>query len=179
MPARVLNFVVYQVAWFAVLICAGRGVAWAGTVVAAAAVAIHVPFWRSRTERQLVVACLLAGLLVDSTLAVTGLVHYAGWSLPLAPYWMLSLWAAFATTLRHSMRWLMQRPSVAALGGAIGGPLAYLAGERLGALQLASPHSSLPVALTVIALLWAPVLWGLSVLVTRATSTPSTGEVPA
>lgn len=179
MRTRLLNFVAYQVAWFAVLICAARGIAWAGAAAAVVAVAIHAPVWRSRIERQLIVACLLAGLLVDSTLAITGQVHYAGWHLPLAPFWMLSLWAAFATTLNHSMRWLMQRPAVAALGGAIGGPLAYLAGERLGALQLAAAHSALPTALTAIALLWAPALWALSVLVMRATSAQPTGDVPA
>src|SRR5690348_6620275 len=147
MHARLLNFIVYQVAWFAVLICAGRGIAWAGATAAFIAVAAHAPLWRSRTERQLVMACLLAGLLVDSTLAITGQVRYAGWDLPVAPYWMLSLWAAFATTLHHSMRWLMRRPAVAALGGAIGGPLAYLAGERLGALQLPAANDGLPASL--------------------------------
>ena len=51
-------------------------------------------------------------------------------SLPIAPFWMLALWIAFATTLNHSMRWLMHRPVVAAIGGAVFGPLAYLAGRN-------------------------------------------------
>ena len=65
---------------------------------------------------------------------------------------MVSLWIAFATTLNHSLRWLVNRPVAAALCGAIGGPLAYLAGAKLGALTIGAP---LP-AIALIAVLWAP-----------------------
>ena len=39
--------------------------------------------------------------------------------------------------MKLSLRWLQQRPALAALLGALGGPAAYLAGESLGALRLA------------------------------------------
>jgi hypothetical protein len=49
---------------------------------------------------------------------------------------MVALWANFATTLNVSMRLLRSRLLLAALFGAIGAPLAYYAGARLGAVDL-------------------------------------------
>jgi hypothetical protein len=57
------------------------------------------------------------------------------------PLWMLALWAQFATTLRYSLRGIISRPAVAALFGVLGAPLAFLAGERLGALTLLPPET--------------------------------------
>ena len=57
------------------------------------------------------------------------------WAQGWAPYWMVALWGAFATTLNHSLRWLTRRPVFAALFGAVGGPIAYSAGVQLGALE--------------------------------------------
>ena len=60
-----------------------------------------------------------------------------------APYWMVALWALFATTLNVSLRWLRARPWLGALLGALGGPAAYYAGARLGALELATAGAGL------------------------------------
>jgi hypothetical protein len=87
---------------------------------------------------------------------------------------MLCLWIAFATTLGHSLRWLMNRPVAAAAAGAVGGPLAYLAAGRLGALEIATPAATLPL----IALLYTPGMIALSMLVMRA-EMPRGGSVPA
>jgi hypothetical protein len=87
---------------------------------------------------------------------------------------MVSLWMAFATTLNHSLRWLASRPWVAALAGAIGGPLAYLAGAKLGALTLAAPTP----ALILIAGLWA-VAMGLLSLLSGVRAGAASRRVPA
>jgi Protein of unknown function (DUF2878) len=156
------NFVAYQLAWFAVILTAARGAVWAGALVALLVTAVHLGLRREPLELKLIGIAAVFGLIVDTTLSATGLVRFADPSpVPLAPYWMLALWIAFATTLNHSLRWLLLRPPVAALGGAIGGPLAYLAGEKLGALTLASPTAALPV----IGALWIAAMWGLSILI--------------
>jgi uncharacterized protein DUF2878 len=88
---------------------------------------------------------------------------------------MLSLWIAFATTLNHSLRWLMTRPVGAALAGALGGPLAYLAGARLGALTLVTPATTL----AIIALLWMLAMVILSMFVLRGSTVPATRGMAA
>jgi hypothetical protein len=158
------NFAAYQLAWFAVILGAANGHAWAGTAVALLVTAAHLWLRREPLELKLVGVAAIMGLLIDTTLAATAHVRFASvGSLPIAPFWMLGLWVAFATTLNHSLRWLMRRPYAAALGGAVFGPLAYLAGARLGALVLPAPATSLPLisglwiaAMTVFALVLRP-----------------------
>jgi len=170
------NFLAYQLAWFAVILGAAAGRAWLGATVALLVTAAHLWLRRDRFELRLVALCALIGVLVDSTLAMTGQVRFAAaWPADLAPYWMVSLWIVFATTLNHSLRWLMRRPVAAALAGAAGGPLAYLAGAKLGALTLTTPATTLPL----IALLWTPAMIALSMMVMRAALIPAAGRMPA
>lgn len=169
------NFVIYQLAWFAVILGAARGFAWLGAAMALLVAGVHLWLRREPLEFRLVGVAALLGLVIDTTLAATGLVRFdSAGNLPIAPYWMLALWVAFATTLNHSLSWLMRRPIVAALGGAVFGPLAYLAGEKLGALSLPSPSIALPV----IATAWWLAM-GTFAFVMRPTREPAARSLPA
>jgi len=171
-----MNFLAYQLAWFAVILGAANGLAWAGAMVALLVAAAHAIRHRRAVEFKFMGLAALIGALVDSTLALTGQVKFAAaWPEDLAPYWMLSLWIAFATTLNHSLRWLMHRPVAAAFAGAVGGPLAYVAGARLGALDIVAPATTLPL----IALLWTPAMIALSMIVLRTSMLPEAGRLPA
>jgi hypothetical protein len=160
------NFVAYQLAWFAVILGAAHGHAWAGTAVALLVTVAHLWMRREPRELKLIGVAAIMGLVLDSALAATAQVRFASaGDLPIAPFWMLALWIAFATTLNHSLRWLMRRPVVAAVAGAVFGPLAYLAGAKLGALTLPSPVVVLPLlaaawmaAMTVFSLVMRPAL---------------------
>jgi hypothetical protein len=133
------NLVGYQLVWFASVIGAGRGLWWVGVSAAAAFALAHLAlFKQSSVERsadlRLLGVALACGLLLDGGLALTGLADYAAderaFPVGAAPLWILSMWAAFALTLRHSMRFLLGRPAWAFALGAIGGPLAYLGAAR-------------------------------------------------
>lgn len=171
----VYNFVAYQLAWFAVVVGAAQNYAWAGAAVALLVAAVHLWLRRDIFELKLMGLAAAIGMLVDSTLAMTGQVHFNSAGPDLAPYWMVSLWIAFATTLNHSLRWLMCRPVAAALAGAIGGPLAYLAGARLGALSLATPA----ITLSLIAFLWMLAMVTFSMTVMRAERRSEAERLPA
>src|SRR5205085_49591 len=112
----------------------------------------------------------------DTSLVQVDCVEFASttWS-AFAPLWMVSLWMVFATTLNHSLRWLASRPWAAALAGGIGGPLAYFAGEKLGALSIESP---LPAAFTFIGFLWAIAL-GLLCMLNGVRDGAVNGRLPA
>jgi hypothetical protein len=170
------NFAAYQLAWFAVILGAAHDLAWAGAALALLVTAVHLWLRRDPLELRLVGLAALIGAVLDTALAMTGQVHFASsWPLAIAPFWMLSLWMAFATTLNHSLRWLMNQPLAAAAAGALGGPLAYLAGARLGALSLDRPLRTLPL----IALLWMAAMLLLSRRVLRATVLPEARRLPA
>ncbi len=150
----VLNVVAFQIGWFACVLGAAYAMPMAGTAIALTIVLLHVlraP--RPWHEAILAAIAVALGALLDSSLMMLGLVQFSAGVFVggLAPHWMLALWTLLAITLNISMRWLKGRDVMGALFGAIGGPLAYYAGQRLGALQLID----LPLALTVLALGWA------------------------
>jgi hypothetical protein len=158
------NFAGFQAAWWASVLGAAQGAAWVGIVACAAFVVLQWCLSPRRSADARGVACALAaGLLLDGLLAQTGWIYYSAAvpGLP-APAWILALWAAFAMTLGHSLAWL--RPGSAALFGALGGPLAYLGAERLGAVDLAMPVA----AVVALAIGWALASWWLVWVSTRA-----------
>lgn len=163
------NILAYQAAWFGCVLGAANEVAWVGTALALALTAVHLVLTdHRRADLQLIAAAAALGFIVDSGLALSGQIGFGAgvWMEGWAPYWMTALWGAFATTLRHSMRWVMGRRGVAVILGAVGGPIAYFAGVRLGALQIATPEIALPL----IAIAWAAAMWVLSDVLARVQS---------
>lgn len=149
-----LNYAIYQIGWIAAVVGAGQGFPWLGMGVAFALLVGHLALARRRrAELRLVVAAGFMGLVIDSTQAAVGLLNFPAGMVVwwLCPPWILVMWMQFATTFRFSLRWLIGRPLLAASVGAVGGPLAYLVGERLGAVELGSPRV---VPLLVLSLAW-------------------------
>lgn len=149
-----LNFAAFQIGWFACVLGAANGLPWLGPVVVAAVVALHLAMVRRPLpELYLLLVAMVIGLAVDSLLLATGCLRYSTglWLPGLAPYWIIAMWALFATTLNVSMGWMRGRPVLTALMGAVGGPLSYLAGEKLGAIELIQPIA----ALAALSLAWA------------------------
>ena len=142
----VVNFVLFQCAWFACVIAAARGQTWWGLLAVLAALAVYVLNAPRRPQALLlVVVVTLIGLVWDSVVLATGWLHYQrDWmSSALAPAWIIAMWSLFATLLNVSLRWLRGRWWLAAAFGLIGGPLAYLGGARLGAVTLLLPMNAL------------------------------------
>lgn len=137
------NLIGFQIVWFVAVTGAGRGWWWPGVVAMLVFAAVH---WLGRPtvrgDGLLALIALVTGGVIDSLLAQRGLVTYAApfpdpaW----APVWILALWVAFALTLNHSLRWLSRRPRLAALIGALAGPLSYWsAGRAFDAAKLSEP----------------------------------------
>jgi hypothetical protein len=161
-----INFVLFQLAWFACVLGAANGLPWVGPLVVAGVVAVHlarVPDRRAESALLLVAAML--GTLFDSTLVTAGLLSYpdGNWLASMAPYWIIAMWIGFATTLNVSLNWLKGRPAIAMIFGAIGGPLAFVAGQKLGAVSFVEPAQ----ALAALALGWGLLMPLLMTIATR------------
>jgi len=148
---NLINVALFQLAWFAAVLGAARGIPWLGPLVLLPVVGAHLALSDNRGgERKLLTAAAGLGFCFDSALMATGVFLPAGALLPFpfSPPWMVGLWVNFATTLNVSLAWLRDRHLAAALFGAVGGPLAYYSGARLGAtVGLPSPGDMLILAL--------------------------------
>ena len=151
---QVANFVVFEAAWFGCILGVANGRPGWGTGVLAAAIAWHLAISaRPSTELALVAILGVVGLVAESLVVARGNVAYpAGQPVAwLAPYWMVALWGEFAIALNVTLRWLKRRPLLAALLGAVFGPLSFLGGVRLGAARFVDE----PAALVTLACMWA------------------------
>lgn len=137
-----VNYAAYQIGWIAAVGGAALGAGAAGAGVAGALTLAHVALARARgPEVVLVAVALLTGIVVETWQIQGGTYRLLAGARPggLPPLWLLALWAQFATTFRFSLTSVLRRPLAAAAFGAIGGPVAFLAGERVGAVVLWAP----------------------------------------
>jgi hypothetical protein len=159
-----VNFAAFEIAWLSSVIGGAQQMPWLGPLAVCIALAIHLFAARKPFEEVvLVLSCALIGAFFDSVLVAAGWVTYPSglFSDYLAPYWIITMWMLFATTLNVSMRWMRGKPWVAAIFGLFGGPTTYLAGQKLGGIVLVNPTA----AYLALAMGWAiimPVLMWLS-----------------
>jgi hypothetical protein len=150
----VLNVILFQIGWFVCVLGAAKGLPWTGALAAAAIIGWHLArAAKPRRELALVAVATLVGAAFETVLVQTGWLRFDSGVLfaGAAPYWMVALWAVFATTLNVSLRWLRGRPALSAVLGGVGGPAAYYAGAQLGALELVAAG----MALAAIGIGWA------------------------
>ncbi len=151
------NIVIYQVCWLACILGGANDLPLAGVAAVALAVAWHLRLADApRAEIALLVVAGLAGAVWDSLLVAAGWLVYPSGTLiaGTAPYWIVALWVGFATTFNVSLRYFKPRLALAAMLGAIGGPLAFLAGERLGGVTFTDTTT----AMVALALGWATLM---------------------
>ena len=152
-----INLLGFKIGWMSSVLGAARDMPWLGPAVLLVVLFVHLrQAERPDLELGLVVACGVIGAWFDSILAATGWVSYpAGQFAPnLAPYWIVTMWMLFATTLNRSMSWLKGRLALAAVMGAIAGPMSYYAGSKLGGIVFESPLA----ATIVLSVGWAAIM---------------------
>ena len=171
------NIVIYQLCWLACILGGANGLPLAGVAAVAAAVGWHLYLADApRAEIGLLAVAGLIGALWESLLVAAGWLVYPSGTLiaGTAPYWIVALWVGFATTFNLSLRFFKQRLVLVALLGAIGGPLAFLAGERLGGVAF----TDTTVAMIALALGWAT-LMPLMMLIARRLNGFRVDDMPA
>lgn len=137
------SLLAFQAVWLTCALGAASGTNWPGIIAAGMLATWHLATTSDRAREAVVLAAAgLIGAGAETGLTALGLVSFAATAPPLPiPTWIVALWIAFATTLPVLNRWIGPTSGQrwqwkAAALGFIGGPLAYIAGERLGALTL-------------------------------------------
>ncbi|MEO6518055.1 MAG: DUF2878 domain-containing protein [Pseudoxanthomonas sp.] len=150
-----LNFIGSQLLWLLAVGGAAHAKPWLGPLACMLFAMLQLsPRFRARGDVSLMLLALPVGLVVDTTMAASGLLRYAS-PLPhpgIAPVWILALWMGFALTFNHSLAYVLRRPLLAVLFGAVGGPLSYwIASRTWAAVQFTD---CLPSVLLPLAALW-------------------------
>ena len=149
----IANIVGFKIVWLGSVLGGAEGLAWLGPVLLVLFAGLQIHFISGIWELKLMLLTGLIGLLVDSGYIWAGLVVFdtpepvAG----LAPIWIIAMWMNFSLLLNHSLSWLKQHLLLGAAFGAVGGPLAYFAGMRLGAAEIVDPVKGF----VVISIAWA------------------------
>lgn len=153
--AAVVNFFAVDIGWAACIVGAAMGMGWMGVATVAGLLALHGALngWRP-PEMAFIAGASAFGWVIDTAMAVAGAFHFPGegaW-MYLSPLWMVALWANLSTSLSTSLGWMSGRYWAAALFGGIGGPLAYWAGGKIGAISFAATPAY---GVTILAVTWA------------------------
>jgi len=139
-----LQLGLYQLGWWSCVLGAAHDQPFFGPVVVMGCLLIHLGCIHGiGRELVLLLVATVVGMVGDGLCNLAGAVsfrtaHPGLWP----PLWMAVLWPSFAASLRLTLSFLQHRLRLAALLGALGGPLAYYAGWRLGALG--GPHGVWP-----------------------------------
>ncbi|MCF7957028.1 MAG: DUF2878 domain-containing protein [Phycisphaerae bacterium] len=150
------NFISVNVGWMACVLGAARGYHWLGGVVVTSLFVIHIlVIDRHNMSKIFIVAfaTMVIGFFVDTALILLGAIEPNRWLIPapLTTLWDIAIWANFSLALNSSLRFLQEKPLVAAVLGAIFAPGTYYAGAGLGALHISEPHF--------VSLLWVGGAW--------------------
>ena len=155
-----INFILFQLIWFGCILIGNTFLP-----VGLALVAFHLYHTKyNKPDVVIILASVAIGLFIDSLLMAFGVFQFNhGVVIPfIIPPWLVLIWAGFAMTLNHSLKYFQQKPWLAFIGGSISGPLSYLAGARLGAIEV--PLGIWQTAI-VFAVIWGPLFllltqWG-------------------
>jgi len=153
-----INFIVFQVSWFACVMGAANNLWWPGPLLVLICVPLQIYLLTKgyRAEFLFVVVCGVSGFLLETLMIVSNVYTPVEllWGV-VCPPWMAALWFNFALLVSISLSWLREKYLLAGILGGIFGPIAYWGGEKLGALTVADAfwQGYFPLAL-----LWALVL---------------------
>jgi uncharacterized protein DUF2878 len=159
---HVTNFLAFGIGWFACVVGAANGTPSYGIAVAAMLLAVNILVAEDALhEARVIVTVGALGFVIDSMIALAGIFVFdphtsnPAW---LSPIWLVALWMIFGSTLTALLAWLAARGAIAAIVGAIAGPLSYFAAAKMGALAIPAPVAPRS---AIIAIVWAVVLPGL------------------
>lgn len=143
---KVVNAALFQGTWFACVL--GGWQAGAVGLIGLVGLSIYLGSFTRDVSAAVVLASV--GWIFDSSWIALGVLDYA--SGVSAPVWIVMLWFAVGFTVNHSLSFLQRHLGFAAAAGCCAAPISYLAGERLGAVQVVDPAG-----LALIAASWAAV----------------------
>jgi len=154
-----INAFLFQLCWFSAVL---MGSYWA--LLPLGLMFLHYLQVRGTTGLLVVLLLGVLGIMFDSLYLYLGIYHLdvQTAALPLLnlPVWLVCLWLGFCLSLPLSLAWLVKKPVYFIVGCMLLGPVSYLAGRRLQAIDFADINIGfLVLEWAVFAFLVCLVLW--------------------
>ena len=121
----------------------GFNISWFGLVLLGSSFIPFTLFWiglhcyrckYTLAELKLIISVTLIGILIDSALLSLNVFIFN--EQLIIPLWLIKLWAAFASTLAHSLHFLSHSKALQFIIGFLFPPLSYIGGASLSAVDL-------------------------------------------
>lgn len=172
MPMKnITNLVLFQVAWLCCVLLGST----AAILITLAILLVHFLYVAKKAwEIELILVCVVAltGIAIDTLLLHLGLYQFETAepnayevAISIIPAWLMCLWVNFSLTLRHSMKWLFERPVALFFISLIAAPWSYYAGKAFGSIDFEMT------TLFVIAVYWGVLMfvvsWGYRSLLSK------------
>ena len=124
-----LNLIGFNISWFG-LVLLGKifipfALCWLG---------LHIYFCKNPlAEVKLIISVTIMGTMVDSILLFADVLVFT--EKLIIPFWLITLWASFAATIGHSLKFLAHSKTLQFIIGFIFPPLSYIGGASLSAVE--------------------------------------------
>ena len=139
-----INLISYNITWFGLIYWGNLFIP-----VALLLLSVHLLFFiKTYKEIFFIIIVSIIGIYTDSILQHFGFFIFSQETH--IPFWLMSLWASFATTLSHSLRFLRTSIWLQILAGLIA-PLSYIVGYQLEVVNLGQ---SLIITYLVLSVIW-------------------------
>jgi len=147
MVKPIVNGVLFQVGWILSVFYGN----FAALIVAVIAATVYALFYMRSTGEVLMIALIVAvGITGDVILGLSAVLDYPTGAL-LPPFWMMTLWLLFATTVPWALRWLVTKQFWFVTLCVICGPLSYVVGVSHSDVKFGLPTVG---AVSLLGLLW-------------------------
>lgn len=163
---RLAGFVIFDFVWLSAVLGREQWIWLSGFLILLMFAATPKLLWQ---RRYAFLILLFAGLLAEFLTVYTGVISFTGTNW--LPPWLILLWVGFTGMALIVFDWLRGKALLAALLGAVFGPITYFAGTRIDAAEILI---GFPYAVAVYA-----VMWGLLMILVAKLVTPLPPVVPA
>lgn len=141
----IINVIGFDIAWFGL-------VYWGNFFIPVALLMLVLHFYFvSKTrikEFYLICTVTIIGIMVDSMLQYLGVFVFPEGKI--MPFWLITLWFCFASTLCHSLKFLQGSKLFQGIIGALLAPLSYIAGNEMNAVSFGLTVTTTFVILSII-----------------------------
>ena len=152
----IINVIGFYICWWLTIYGAVSKLYYIGPVATFFFIIIHLGKLTNHKEEDIfLLISFFLGLFIETLLLNLDIIIHKGILVKynIAPFWSVSLWLCFATTLLHSFKWLSKRYLTSSLLGILSAPMIYFSMQSMGVVTFGVDK--------IIVIIFTSFLWGL------------------